>query len=147
VNFAARLSGDLDALIARQAERHTRWYTRFTYEILLLAMVGFLLFRLGKNFFYDSWWVGNSTPTWGLESYFASAFWLALWCFVLLWLFTRRLRAGLKQSINRLAESWTGAAAATGLFSHLEDDCRRASEFRRELELLHGDVEKLRAQI
>ena len=57
LNFAARLSQDLDALIARQAQRHTGWFTRWRYEILLLAMLGFLLFRLGKNFFYDSWWL------------------------------------------------------------------------------------------
>ncbi len=92
VNFAARLAQDLDALVARQAARHTGWFTHFFYESLLLVMVGFLLFRLGKNFFYDSWWSGNAAPTWGLESYFASAFWLLLWCFLLLWLFTRRLR-------------------------------------------------------
>jgi hypothetical protein len=117
------------------------------YESLLLAMVGFLLFRLGKNFFYDSWWSGHTTAIWGLESYFASAFWLALWCFVLLWLFTRRLRAGLKQSIDRLAATWTAAAGSSGLFAHLEDDCRRAAEFRRELDLLYGDVEKLKGRL
>ena len=59
LNFAARLSQDLDALIARQAQRHTGWFTRWRYEILLLAMLGFLLFRLGKNFFYDSWWLAR----------------------------------------------------------------------------------------
>ena len=141
VNFAARLSQDLDALIARQAARHTGWFTHAFYESLLLAMVGFLLFRLGKNFFYDSWWSGNHTATWGLEMYVASAFWLVLWCFVLLWLFTRRLRSGLTQAIARLGENWSGATAASGIFSRLEDDCRRAAEFRRELELLEGEVE------
>ena len=143
VNFAARLSQDLDALIARQAARHTGLLTRWLYESLLLAMIGVLLFRLGKNFFYDSWWAGNRGQALGLDSYFASAFWLALWCFLLLWMFLRRLRGGLKQAIDRLAENWTGAAAAAGLFAHLEDDCRQAVEFRRELELLEGDVEKL----
>ena len=93
-----RVSQDLDALIARQAARHTGWFTHAFYESLLLAMVGFLLFRLGKNFFYDSWWSGNHTATWGLEMYVASAFWLVLWCFLLLWLFTRQLRSGLARS-------------------------------------------------
>ena len=147
LNFAARLSQDLDALIARQAQRHTGWFTRWRYEILLLAMLGFLLFRLGKNFFYDSWWPAAPAPMWGVESYIASAFWLVLWCFVLLWLFTRRFRGGLKQAIDRLAESWTGAAAAAGVFAELEDDCRRAIEFRRELELLQGDVERVRGRV
>jgi hypothetical protein len=147
LSFAARLSQDLDALIARQAQRHTGWFTRWCYEILLLAMLGFLLFRLGKNFFYDSWWLQQPLPMWGVQSYIASAFWLLLWCFLLLWLFTRRLRGGLKQAIDRLAESWTGAAAAAGVFADLEDDCRRAAEFRRDLELLHGDVERLRGKV
>jgi hypothetical protein len=147
VNLASRLSQDLDALIAKQAARHTGWFTHAFYETLLLAMVGFLLFRLGKNFFYDSWWSGNHTTTWGLEMYFASAFWLVLWCFMLLWLFTRRLRSGLTQAIARLAENWSGANAASGIFSHLEDDCRRAVDFRRELELLEGEVESLRGKL
>jgi len=147
LNFAARLSHDLDALIARQAERHTGWFTRWRYEILLLAMLGFLLYRLGKNFFYDSWWLASPTPIWGVESYLASAFWVVLWCFVLLWLFTRRLRGGLKQAVDRLAENWTGASAASGVFAQLDDDCRRAVEFRRDLEMLHGDVERLQGRV
>ena len=147
LKFAARLSQDLDALIARQAQRHTGWFTRWRYEILLLAMLGFLLFRLGKNFFYDSWWLAPPAPMWGVESYIASAFWFVLWCFVLLWLFTRRLRGGLKQAIDRLAENWTGATAASGVFAQLEDDCRRAVEFRRDLEMLQGDVERLRGRV
>jgi energy-coupling factor transporter ATP-binding protein EcfA2 len=149
LDFAARLSQDLNALIARQAQRHTGWFTRWRYEILLLAMLGFLLFRLGKNFFYDSWWPSAPTPApmWGVESYIASAFWFVLWCFVLLWLFTRRLRGGLKQAVDRLAENWTGAAAASGVFAQLEDDCRRAADFRRDLEMLQGDVERLRGKV
>ncbi len=147
VNLSARLSQDLDALIAKQAARHTGWFTHAFYETLLLAMVGFLLFLLGKNFFYDSWWSGNQTARWGLDMYLVSAFWLVLWCFVLLWLFTRRLRSGLTQAIARLGENWSGTTAASGIFSHLEEGCRRAGEFRRELELLEGEVEGLRGKL
>ncbi len=148
LDFAARLSRDLDALIARQAQRHTGWFTRWRYEILLLAMLGFLLFRLGKNFFYDSWWSAAPAPMWGVESYIAAAFWFVLWCLLLLWLFTRRLRGGLRQAVDRLAATQsTGATAAAGVCAELEDDCRRALEFRRDLELLQGDVERLRGRV
>jgi hypothetical protein len=147
LNFAARLSDSLDALISRQAERHTGWFTRLGYEMMLMAMLGFLLFRLGKNFFYDSWWPTPPAPMWGVESYIAAAFWLLLWCFVLLWLFARRLRGGLKQAIDQLAENWIGASVASGVFAQLDDDCRRAIEFRRDLEILQGDVERLQAKV
>ena len=146
-NFAARLSQDLDALIAEQAQRHTGWFTRWRFEVLLLAMLGLLLFRLGKNFFYDSWWLDKPVPVWGLESYLAAAFWLLLWCFLLLWMFTRRLRGGLRQAIDRLAAGWTGSAAASGVCGQLDDDCRRAVEFLRDLETLQGDVERLRERL
>jgi hypothetical protein len=147
MDFAARLSQELDGLIARQAERHTGWFTRCRYEILLLAMLGFLLFRLGKNFFYDSWWLAAPTPIWGVESYIASAFWFVLWCFLLLWFFMRRLRGGLKQAIDRLAENWSGVTAASGICAELENNCRRAVQFRQNLESLQSDVERLRGSV
>jgi hypothetical protein len=145
LNFAARLSQDLDVLIGRQAARHTGWFTRWRYEILLLLMLSFLLFRLGKNFFYDS--LALSAPIWGVQSYIASAFWFLLWCFLLLWLFMRRLRDGLKQAVERLAENWTGTAAVSGICAELEDVCRRAVQFRCDLNLLQADVERLRGRL
>ena len=147
IDFAARLSQDLDALIARQAERHTGWFTRGRYELLLLAMLGVLLYRLGKNFFYDSWLAPAPVPVWGLESYVAAGFWLVLWCFLLLWAFTRRLRRGLRQAIGQLAEGWTSMAAASGIFGRLEADCRRAEQFRQDLDRLTSDVGRLRQGI
>jgi hypothetical protein len=57
------------------------------------------------------------------------------------------LRGGLKQAIERLAKTWTGAMFAAGVGAELEDDCRRAVEFRRDLELLQGDVERLRGRV
>ena len=147
VDFTAHLSRDLDTLIAKQAERHTGWFTRGRYELLLIAMLGLILFRLGKNFFYDSWLSPNPTPIWGVESYVAAGFWLVLWCFLLVWAFTRRLRRGLRQAIAQLAEGWTDTVAAAGIFAHLEDHCRRAGQFRQDLIRLEGDVDRLRQGI
>ena len=145
--FVARVSGDLDALVARLAERHTGWFTRWRDELLLLAMLGVLVFRLGKNFFYDSWWAAKPEPAWGLGYYLTAAIWLVLWCAVLLWAFLRRLRRGLARQIDRLAEAWTGAAAAAGVFARLESDCRRSGQFRQELLLLQAHVAQLAGQL
>ncbi|MEN6556868.1 MAG: hypothetical protein ABFC54_01680, partial [Thermoguttaceae bacterium] len=65
--FIGRVAGDLDALVTRLAQRHTGWFTRFFYESLLLAMFGFVLYRLGRNFFYDSWLARPLQPMYGLE--------------------------------------------------------------------------------
>jgi hypothetical protein len=143
LDFAASLAQDLDALVGRQADRHTGWLTRWRYELLLIAMLGLLLFRLGKNFFYDSWWAPAPVPAWGLESYLAAAFWLVLWCFLLLWAFLRRLRGGLRKAIDELADGWTRSAAAAGVFGQLEEECRRARQYRQELKGLESEVKRL----
>ena len=115
------------------AERHTGWFTRWRYEGLLAAMLGFLLYRLGKNFFYDSWLATHPSPMFGLEFYLSAGFWFVLWCLLLLWAFCSRLRRGLRSELDRLAERWLDRSSAVGLFADLEDDCRRCDRFRQGL--------------
>ena len=145
--FVSRVSADLDALIARLAKRHTGWFTRWRYEILLLAMLGLLLYRLAKNFFYDSWLAPHGTPVYGLDFYLSAGFWLVLWCLVLLWLFCSRLRRGLRGAITELAAGWQQGTLAAGLFAHVEAGCRRAERYRQDLDALQQEVDGLRRQV
>ena len=145
--FVARVSAELESLVARLAQRRTGWFTRFCYETLLLAMLGLLLYRQGKNFFYDSWLAEHPLPVYGLNFYLSAGFWLVLWCLLLLWAFCRRLRRGLHGEIDRLAAGWQDGAAATGVFARVEGECRRAEGFRQDLDAIHADVDALRRQV
>lgn len=145
--FVARASGDLESLISRLAKRHTGWFTRWRYEILLLLVLGAVLYRGGKNFFYDSWLAPHPTAVYGLDFYASAGLWLLLWCFVLLWAFCSRLRRGLRGEIAKLAASWNDTAAATSLFAAIEADCRRVDRFRQELNAIQQDVDRLRQQM
>jgi hypothetical protein len=145
--FVARVSAELDSLIARLAQRHTGWFTRWRYELLLAVMLGLLLYRLGKNFFYDSWMAEHPSPVFGLEFYLSAAFWLVLWCLLLTWAFCSRLRRGLRGEIDRLAEGWRDQASAAGLFAQLETDCRRIEQFCQDLDGIRQQVDALRRQL
>jgi hypothetical protein len=145
--FIARVSAELESLVARLAERHAGWFTRCRYELLLAAMLGLLLYRLGKNFFYDSWLAPHPAPVYGLEFYVSAAFWLALWCFVLLWAFCRRLRRGLRAQLDRLAVGWQDASVAAGIFARVEADCCRVERFRQDLDAIRREVDELRRQV
>ena len=138
--FVEEAAGELEALLGRLSERHTGWFIRWRYELLLLAMVGLLLFRLGKNFFWDSWLAPNPAPVFGLDFYLSATFWLVLWCLILLWAFTHRLRRGLRREIAELAQTWTSADTAAGVFAQLESDCENIERFRQELVLLQQEV-------
>jgi len=145
--FVATAAGDLESLIDRLAQRHTGWLTRWRYEVLLAAMLALLVARLGKNFFYDSWLAAQPVEIYGLDVYLLSAGWLVLWCALLLWGFTSRLRRGLRQQIDLLAEGWKTPKPAEAIFARLESDCRRVQRFRHELDRLQAHVATLRRRL
>jgi hypothetical protein len=147
--FIAHAAADVDALIARLAQRHTGWFTRWRYEFLLLAMLGVLLYRGGKNFFYDSWLADKFKlqPVYGTEFYISAGFWLLLWCLLLLWAFCSRLRGGLQGEISRLAADWSNTASTAGLFAGVEADCRRIERFRQELDAIRQEIKRLQREL
>lgn len=145
--FLGSVAVELESLLGRVAGRHTGWFTRWRYELLLLAMLAIVLVRPAKNFFYDSWLAPQPVEIYGLSFYAISALWLLAWCVLLLWAFTSRLRRGLKREIDRLAEGWTGPKPAAGVFRRLEDECGRIQEFRDELTRLRERVAGLKRRL
>jgi hypothetical protein len=146
-NFVGKVAGDVESLLTRLAARHTGWFTRALYELLFLAMFGGLLFRLGKDFFWDSFLRPNPVPPHGLDLYLVTGFWLVLWCVILIWALTGRLRRGLRRQLDQLAGQWSKAADVTGLFARLESDCRAAARFCADLRTLEAEVGRLRQQL
>ena len=141
--FVADVSAQLQSLIDRLAQRHTGWFTRWRYELLLAVMLGILLYRLGKNFFWDSWLAPQPVPPFGLDFYLSATFWLVLWCVVLLWAFTSRLRRGLRRQIDELAQGWSDPRPAGGIFAQLESECRHVDRLGDELARLQQQVSSL----
>jgi hypothetical protein len=145
--FLAGASAELETLLDRVARRHTGWCTRWRYEILLAALLGLIFYRPAKNFFYDSWLASPPVPLYGLSFYAFSAFWLVLWCGLLLWAFTSRLRRGLRREIDELAQGWSNPRPASGIFTRLEDQCRQVDEFHQGLGGLRRHVAELRTRL
>lgn len=152
-SFVKRASSQLQDVVKRLAGRHSGWWPRVIYELLLLAMVGLLIFRMGKNFFYDTWFRpmfdsnAPAVPIEGLPFFLMGAFWLLIWCTLLVWSFLGRLRRGLKSEINALADRWRTEAPATGLFSGLENRLAEITLWSGRLDRMRSDVDDLLARI
>jgi hypothetical protein len=145
--FAGTAAAQIDGIIGRLADRHTGWFTRGRYEILLLAMLGLLIYRLGKNFFYDSWLAAHPVAVFGIDFYLSAGLWLALWCLLLYWSFSSRLRRGLRREIEQFAQACRAPQSAAGLFARLEEDCLGVERFRQELGLVRQYVADLRRRL
>ena len=133
-----RFMGDagrkVDALIERLALRNSGPIVRCLYEAWFLSYLMFILFRVGKNFFYDSFLAGllgrtaHNTALLTVDFYVPAALFFLLWSGMLVMLFTRRLRRGLRTEIRQLADQLVRSRIPTGLFPDLESACR-AFEF------------------
>lgn len=147
--FLARTAAQTQAAVTTLARRHTGWFTRWFYELLLLLIVGPILYRFGRNFFYDSWLAyelglaETAAPLLGGEFLLAALFWIVALSGLLLWLFLRRLRRGLKRQIDELALQWRRPAMAEGLFAPLEVHAHRARRFYEDLLHLQARIGQL----
>ena len=152
-SFIATAAAELQAVLRRLAARHTGWWTRLRYEVATIALLGVLIYRLGRNFFFDSWlaatfgYAESPEPLLGTEFFLQAAFWLLLWCGLLVWAFTGRLRRGMRSEIDGLAQRWSGSSLAAGLFRGLDEQCRAAHRFRHEAERLISRVGGLRQRV
>ncbi len=145
--FVPQAAAQLQKVIATLAEQHTGWFTRMRYEILLIAMLGMIVFRLGKNFFYDSWLSPEPTATFGWDFFVHATFWIVAWSALLLWMFTSRLRRGLRGQINALTDRWSRELPEINLFGPLEDRCRAVHRYRQDLEQLQHRVATVRKKV
>jgi len=151
--FIAKAAGDVQQLLGKLAGRHTGRLIRWRYELLLLVFVTLLLYRWGKNFFYDSWlaadlgWRTAPVDMYGSEFFLSAGFWLLLWCALLVWMFTGRLRRGLNREIDSLTEGWRTPSLGEELFARSEHQARAIRQFRQSLERLEQEVAHLKRRL
>ncbi|MFO1093925.1 MAG: GTPase [Planctomycetaceae bacterium] len=114
----------IDDIISRLAERNSRWSVRALYEVSFGVYLAFILYRVGRNFFFDSWLAEK--PLLASEFYLPAALFLVLWAGALVMSFTRRLRRGLQQEVRNLAGELVQTQLAHGLFPDVDAACRHA---------------------
>lgn len=153
--FVDRASTELQAVVRKLADKHTGWFIRVRYELLFGAAVAMIVYRFGRNFFYDSWLAvelghaSSAHPLLGVDFWLGSGVFLLAWSGLLLAAFTARLRRGLTGEITALADGWKDARLATALFDQVDETCRLLVRYRDDLVRLEqrvGDLQRRLAQ-
>jgi hypothetical protein len=143
--FVAEATQKLNGLIERAAVRNTGWFTRFAYELLFLIFPAFLLYRIGRNYFYDSFWLDK--PLLDLGFYLPSLIFLFLWCALFIWRFLSRLRRGVQNELRQLANSLSDTTAWDALFGDVAARSQHARDQFAQLEWLQSSVATLRQSL
>lgn len=141
-SFLDEAGTQIEEVIETQAAGSRGWSVRLIYEILLTALLGFLLYRIGRNFFYDT--LVKDAEFLPLEFYLPATAVTLLWAAVLVMAFTRRLKRGLGSAIEQLADDVARHRVAGGPFVKLEQACDEAGRSREQLGLLCEQIRELK---
>ncbi|NQV27240.1 MAG: 50S ribosome-binding GTPase [Rhodopirellula sp.] len=144
--FLENAKQQIDETIERLAKRNSGILARAWYELLLLSFVGFVLYRAGRNFFWDTA-RDPLVKILPIDFYVSAGLFFALWAVILVMSFCRRLKRGLASEITTMASEMAEQKLTGGLFPHLEsalqslhNDRRRLDEMTETCRRLRGDV-------
>ena len=143
--FLGDASQRIDQIIDDLAEKKSGLIARVTYETLFMSLVVFILFRIGRNFFWDS--LFNEAAILQMDFYVSASVFFVLWSSILLMSFNQRLRRGLKKRIDELVRDLIEHRVATGLFPKLESCCRETKRHREQIASIAETTETLRNQV
>lgn len=143
--FLGDAGNRIDELIRELSQRNSRLWIRAWYELLFVSYLLFVLYRVGKNFFYESFVLDEALLS--TDFYIAAALFFVLWTGLLVMLFTRRLRRGLDRKIGELVQQLVEIRLSRGLFPQLETASRDAVNHAAELKSLAQRTNRLRDEI
>lgn len=144
-DFLGDASARVDAIIDDLAIRNSGWFVRGLYELLFLSYVVFVLIRIGRNFFYDSFF--EQQPILATDFYIPATVFLVLWTGLLVAAFTRRLRRGLSRKIEELSHDLVNRQMDQALFPDLQETCDEAEADRSRVHQLKERATHLRRVI
>ncbi|MCA9045709.1 MAG: hypothetical protein KDA69_15385, partial [Planctomycetaceae bacterium] len=102
-------------------------------------------FRMGKNFFYESFILG--TDLLSTDFYIAAGLFFVLWTGLLVMLFVRRLRTGLQGRITLLVQELIALRLSQGLFPNIDRAVREARSSQETVKALLAEVDQLRDDV
>lgn len=143
----------VDRLIEELAQRNGSAARRWLFEGLFLLYLVFLTGRIGYNFFWSSFLApafGSRTeaePLLTVDFYIPATIFLVLWSAILVLLFTWRLRSGLTEHIQRLAQTMVDSRLPAGLFPQLDQACDMVFEEERTLDELMSRTSQFRRHL
>lgn len=143
--FLEDASQKVSEIIRKLAQRNCRWWIRGWYELLFAGYLAFVLYRVGKNFFWESF--VHNQPLLSTDFYIAAGLFLALWTGLLVMLFVRRLRQGLQGEVRTMVSQLVEQRVSRGLFPAVEQAVRQGLSAADEIDRLLRLCTEVRGEV
>ena len=128
-------------------DRRSRTGGRFLhwiFEALFAALIGIVLIREARGFFYGYLWQGEPLAGVSLPQ---AVLWVVLWGLVLRWLLMAIVRAGLDRDITTFMSRLPAARLVDPVLADFETAAERTARYLAEASSLAADAESLGATL
>jgi hypothetical protein len=131
----------IEQRIARRAGRIVHWL----FEAAFCLLPAYLIFHLGRNFFYDHLWL--KAPLLGLDFFFQATFWCFIWGLAISWLLVGWLNRGLDRELKSIVGYLSPERMFDALFAESTASCQSIRRHVVSLASLERDLKQLEDEV
>lgn len=136
-----RVEEAVDDTTAQRLQKRASWFCHWWYELLFALLPGFVIYQLGRNFFYDHPVSGDRLM--GLDYVVHAVIWIGVVGMVLRGMLLWWLSVGVRKAVVSVAEQVVTGSLLTPLSSDISTAVDRIRHQMLTLTTLAEDVERL----
>lgn len=140
-----KLDTDIADVIERRVARRAGRLVHLSFEMAFCALPAYLVFHMGRNFFYEHLW--NNAPLLGLDFFFQAAFWCLLWGVALSALLLSWLSRGLERQLNDVVVRLSPEHLFDALYADSAAACQAIRRHASALAVLERELKQLEDQV
>lgn len=140
-----RLESDVSEVIERRVARRASRWVHVLFELAFCALPTYLVFHMGRNFFYDHLW--RNAPLLGLDFFLQAVFWCLLWGALIGGLLLHWLNRGLDRELKDVIVRLSPAHLFDALYADSTAACQAIRRHVAVLATLERDLKQLEDEV
>jgi hypothetical protein len=140
-----RLESDTAEVIERRVARRAGRLVHLLFEIAFCSLPAYLVFHMGRNFFYEHLWL--KAPLLGLDFFFQAAFWCLLWGIAIGGLLLNWLNRGLDKELKAVIVRLSPERLFDALYADSAAACQAIRRHVAALTSLERDLKQLEDEV
>lgn len=145
VEVYRKLDAEINGVVERRVSRRAGRSVHLAFEILFGLLPAYLIFHLGRNFFYEHLWLNR--PLLGLDFFVYSVIWSLLWAAAIIGLLLRWLNRGLDAELKEVVDQLAGAPILDSLCRDASTTCGAIKSHADALAAIKRDLDDLEGKV
>lgn len=145
VEVYRKLDAEINGVVERRVSHRAGGAVHLVFEILFGLLPAYLIFHLGRNFFYEHLWLGG--PLLGLDFFVYAVLWSLIWGAAIIGSLLRWLNRGLDAELKAVVDRLAGAPILDSLCRDASTACAAIKAHADALKTIERDLNDLEGKV